>query len=466
MNWGSITSLWSVKEDFRLKVFLLSAAYFFLFACQAIWRPLKASIFAKMVGAHSTPDAKLYVIFVLIPLILIYSKLVDNFRRHHLVYWFTLFHGIGGVIFYTILSHPVYGIMNTQASPSRLTGWLFYFFMESFSAFLTTTIWSFANSINKPKDAKTTYGFLVIGSKIGGMVSAGLLYLLIVSGHFADHILLPVSVLAGSIFLLFAAGSIWLLMKYVPGYLLHGYEASYQAEKHREHETVSMWESFKGMFSGVFVIISNSYVAGITALVIMYEVIIVIFDYRVLLVADQIHETAGALTSFYASYYFWMNFIGLLFAFFGTVPLQRLLKFRTALFVYPVIALGIAWTTFFMPTANVLFIGLVLLRSLNYAVNHPTRESLYIPTTKEIKFKAKAWTDAFGSRFAKAAGSSFNIVTKALSQNNALLAGTLLTSTLLGIWMMVVSALEHTFKDAVEHNTIIGNPESENTHHS
>ena len=51
--------------------------------------------------------------------------------------------------------------------------------MESFNAFYSTTFWSFADSINNPKDAKHTYGLLVSGSKIGGILSSLLFYYMI-----------------------------------------------------------------------------------------------------------------------------------------------------------------------------------------------------------------------------------------------------------------------------------------------
>src|SRR4051812_8750973 len=151
---SKIQSLWSIQEEFRLKVFFLTLIFALMMGCQAIWRPLKVSIFAKIVGAAHTPDAKLYTFCTLIPLILLYSWLVDVLRRHQLLYFFNLLHAIGGFIFAFVLANPTYGIANPLQSPSRITGWLFYLFMESFCAFLAASFWSFANSINKPKDAK------------------------------------------------------------------------------------------------------------------------------------------------------------------------------------------------------------------------------------------------------------------------------------------------------------------------
>src|SRR5277367_4194559 len=126
-----LSRLWEIKKEFKLKVFFLSFTFLLMSACLVIWRPLKVSVFAKMVGPTFVPDAKIYSLFLLIPLILFYSKLVDWLRRHQLLYCFTIAHGLGGLIFYFFLSHPVYGIANTEISSSRILGWAFYFFMES-----------------------------------------------------------------------------------------------------------------------------------------------------------------------------------------------------------------------------------------------------------------------------------------------------------------------------------------------
>lgn len=441
---------------YQKKVWLLSITFFLLSACQAIWRPLKTSIFAKTVGASFTPDAKMGVLFVLIPLIIFYSKLVDWLRRHQLLYVFTLFHGLGGLVFSFVFMHPVYGIANTAISGDRWAGWAFYFFMESFSAFLSTSFWSFADSVNDPEDAKYSYGFFVAGSKVGGMVSSAALYLLLSSKLFSDVVILPYSLLAGSLMLCAAAAAVFILIRVVPGYCLHGYEVAYQLEKKRSHEEQSFFESLKGAFDGLWTMVRYPYVMGIFLLVLFYEIIIVIFDYRVLMLADAAHSSAGELTAYYALYYFCMHAVGLLIATLGTVPLQRLFSPQSLLFVFPVASLGLIAISYYWPTAQIFFIILVLLRAFNYAFNHPTREMLYIPTTKNIKFKAKAWTDAFGSRVAKGSGAFLTILMKRATPLYALFLSTALSSSLLVAWIVVVFFIGKTMQDAIARGKVIG----------
>ncbi len=462
----SFMSLWNIKKEFRLKVFFLTLTFLLMSACLAIWRPLKVSIFAKLVGSEFVPNAKLLSLFYLVPLILLYSKLVDWLRRHQLLYCYTIFHGIGGIMFYYFLSHPVYGIANTYTDPSRLLGWFFYFFMESFTAFLSTVFWSFADSINNPKDAKNFFAIFVAGSKIGSICSAGLLYLAInILPNVQDSTLLPNSLLIGSILLFGASVSIYFLKKTVPGYYLHGYEAVYQMEKQKEKieeekkEKKGFWKTLKSPLEGLFLIIKNPYVLGIFSLVLFYEIVIVIFDYHVLRAADVTYHTAGSLTAYYALYYLLMNTVGLVIAVLGTTPILRILGIRTTLFIFPFLSICILLTTLFFPSTITFFGALVALRALNYALNHPSREILYIPTTKNIKFKAKAWTDAFGSRIAKGCGSVFNLSLKGLAPVFAIFYSLSFSLSLVSAWLIVVYFLGKTLQNAISNKQIIGKKE-------
>ncbi len=454
-------ALWSIKKEYRLKVFLLSLTFLLMSACLVIWKPLKYSIFAKMVGPTYVPIAKLYSLTFLIPLILLYSKLVDWLRRHHLLYCFTIAHGIGGLILYYFLSHPVYGVANTQVSTSRYVGWAFYFFMESFDAFFSTTFWSFADSVNNPKDAKNYYGFFVSGSKIGGILSAGALYIILNLLSVSNQALfLPRAFLFGSFMLFAAAISLYFLVKKVPENVMHGYEAVYQLEKHKPKEKMGFIESLKSAFDGLFIMVRNPYVLGIFSLVVFYEIIVAIFDYLVVLQANVSNPTIGSMTAFYALYYFIFNLIGLVISTLGTTPILRILGIRLSLFIFPCLCMVMLLITLLFPITWVLFWALIGLRAFNYALNHPTKEVLYIPTTKAIKFKAKTWTDAFGSRIAKSFGSIFNMSLKGMSHTFALFSSIIASLGLTSCWLVIIYFLGKKLQTAIDNKQIIGDTSS------
>lgn len=451
-----VQRLWSINKEFKTKVFFLSLTFLLMTGCLVIWRPLKVSIFAKMVGPTYVPLAKLFSLSILIPLILLYSKLVDWLRRHHMLYCFTIGHGLGGMLFYYFLSHPVYGVANTTISFDRWVGWAFYFFMESFDALFATSFWSFADSVNNPKDARNYYGFFVSGSKIGGILSAGLLYLTITLSGYESHFLLPKALLMGSCMLFAAAAAIYTLIKKVPESKMHGYEAVYQLEKSKTVEKSSFWASLKGAFEGLFITLKNPYVLGIFSLVFFYEIVIVVFDYLVMIQADAAHPTVNSLTAFYAFYYFLMNLIGLCVSFLGTTPILRIFGLRLSLFAYPLLTILLLIVTTFYPYGWVLVAALVGLRALNYALNHPTREVLYIPTVKQIKFKAKTWTDAFGSRLAKSSGSLFNMSMNFLPHTAAVVSSISLSISITAVCLVITYFLGRKFQHCIDNRLVIG----------
>jgi AAA family ATP:ADP antiporter len=55
---------------------------------------------------------------------------------------------------------------------------------------------------------------------------------------------------------------------------------------------------------------------------------------------------------------------------------------------------------------------MMILKANSYALNNPTKEMLYQPTSSNVKYKAKSWIDIFGARGSKALGS---VVTNAFS---------------------------------------------------
>lgn len=453
----SIKKLWGIKPEFKEKVFYLSLTFLLMSCCQVIWRPLKMAIFAKMVGAYLVPDAKLYSLLYVIPLVLVYSKLVDWLRRHHLLYAFMLFHAVGGIIFSFLLAHPAYGLANTITSSNRTLGWIFYFFMEGFDAFYSTTFWAFADSVNNPKDARNYYGFFVSGSKIGGIAASGLLYLALQNCTLSSqHALLPNALMLGSIMLVAAAYAIYSLVKRVPDDYMHGYEASYQLEKHKPRDGDGILSALRSSVDGLIIMVKKPYVLGIFSLVAFYEIMAVIFDWWVALHADASNPTVGSMTAYYAFYYFLLNVIGLAISMFGTTPLLRVIGIRLSLFIFPIMCLVMLVITYMFPTPEVFFGVLVALRALNYSLNHPTREVLYIPTTKDIKFKAKTWTDAFGSRIAKSFGSVFNAALKGASPAFALLSSLTLSFGLTFFWLVIVYFLGKTLQDAIDHKQVIG----------
>src|SRR5687768_2632102 len=79
----------------ELKKFILLAIIFgFTIGVYWLLRPIKDGIFCKMAGSSNIPLAKLLSLIFVVPLVLIYSKLVDKFPRHRVFYALCTIYGL------------------------------------------------------------------------------------------------------------------------------------------------------------------------------------------------------------------------------------------------------------------------------------------------------------------------------------------------------------------------------------
>jgi AAA family ATP:ADP antiporter len=98
----------------------------------------------------------------------------------------------------------------------------------------------------------------------------------------------------------------------------------------------------------------------------------------------------------------------------------------------------------------------VVIKGLNYALNKPSSEVMYIPTSKDIKFKSKAWIDMFGNRSTKGAGSAVSkVASGAGSFWPLILTGTVISLGIIGVWLVVARFVGNKFNELQEKNTIV-----------
>jgi AAA family ATP:ADP antiporter len=463
---GFFRELFEVDVHERWKVFFLTIAFFLIIGAYTFTRDLKSAIFMSVVGREYVPWAKYASMFILVPLILFYSTLVDHMRRYQLLAFCSLAFGIMSLIFTFLLGHPEIGISNTHTSPWRLFGWFFYFFVEGYSPFVVSVFWAFANSVSNLDSAKKNYGLIVSGSKVGGMFSAGLAWLMFSmssgpSSTFTDVMTHQITMAISSIMLLLVPVVIWLLVLKVPGRLLHGYEAAYQVEKTKR----KTGHSDTGMFAGLKMFFKYPYVLGIFGMVFFYEVVSTVLSYLRLGIAEVNAQTVSDVSKILFEIQFKTHVVGLIFSVFGTRMLHEKLGTRNCLMLIPLLMGGFLLYLMIATTPEALVNAFVAFKAIHYAFSWPVRESLYIPTVKEINFKSKSWIDAFGGKFARGVGSTFNIIASTSGSALLLPLHSFFFAGLIGLWFITSFLLGRRFDQAVSRNEVIGSEEytDENT---
>ena len=448
----------SKKKAEKLKFIFLASTFFLIIGAYTLIRDLKNSVFIGLIGKEYIPIARLIFPFLLVPAILVYAKLVDKVRRYYLLTIYSLFYAVLCLIFAFYIGDPLIGIGNTDQSPYRLFGWLFYFFVEGFSPFVLSVFWAFLNSISNVKGAKKSYGFMVSASHLGGMFTAGFAWALFslsnfpIIGHITDVAKHRVVLLIAALFLFAVPFVIMLLMKKVPGYFLHGYEAAYKIEKKRG----KAGKAKTGVFAGIKMLLKYPYVFGIFSMIFLYEMLNSILSYLRLGVAEKTTTSIAGISGFLFKWVFIMQAVGLLMSFFGTSFLLRKLGTRTCVLLIPIV-MGVVVLCFIATdSAFIIMSAFTLMKSINYAFSKPVVESLYIPTLKEIKFKSKSWIDAFGSKFAKWSGSVFNLVAAHVAPVFFMPLYAFVFAIIIGTWSFSAFLLGRRFDNAIAHNEAIG----------
>ncbi|HSC25366.1 MAG TPA: Npt1/Npt2 family nucleotide transporter [Candidatus Babeliales bacterium] len=454
-----LRGLFDIEPQERMKLFFLSFLYFLVVGAYTITRDLKSSIFLGVVGKEYIPWVKVISMLMLVPAIFFYSRLVDRIRRYQLLIFYSILFGIANLIFAYYIGHPTIGILNTDAHPTRLFGWLFYFFVEGYSPFVVSVFWALANSVNSPAEAKKNYGYMVAGSKFGGMVAAASAWYIFGLSSQAMHPYLThvvahqIILIISTLFLALVPIVAILFIRTVPGHLLHGYEAAYQLEKQKNENVIV---SKPSMFAGLEMFVKHPYVLGIFGMVFFYEIVSTVLGYLRLGVAEAGAGSISDVSKVLFEIAFKAHLVGFMISLIGTQALLSCLGTRICLVLIPFSMGGILFYLIFETSPESLRNAFVVFTALNYAFLAPVRESLYLPTIKEIKFKSKSWIDAFGSKFAKTTGSMFNVFASKMGGSLILSVHSFFFAVIIGLWFIVAFLLGRRFEQAITNNEVIG----------
>jgi AAA family ATP:ADP antiporter len=105
---------------------------------------------------------------------------------------------------------------------------------------------------------------------------------------------------------------------------------------------------------------------------------------------------------FFSDYYFLVNLVSFLLQAFAVSRLIQLLGVRRALFIMPIVAMGGMIGFLLFSKLSTVRVTKTAENSIDYSLQNTLRQALYLPTSRAIKYKAKAAIDTFGIRTADA----------------------------------------------------------------
>jgi ATP:ADP antiporter, AAA family len=265
------------------------------------------------------------------------------------------------------------------AGTSLPIGIPFYLWVGVFNMSVVAQFWGFAADVLGDARGKRLFPVLGIGSSGGAVAGAGVARWLVFVG-------------LGPRGLMLGAGLILLLCTGLIA-LVHARESKAHSDSSDVHE-----QPLSGP-NGFAMLLADRYLLMLGIVAIVLNAINTTGEYvvdRVLIETATTHADPKAfIGAFKATYFGWVNVIGVVLQMFAVSRILKYVGLARALFFMPLVSfLGYGAIAIF-PVLNVVFAAKLGENGLDYSLANTCRQSLWLPTSKAAKYKAKQVVDTF-----------------------------------------------------------------------
>ena len=404
-----------------LNIFLILSAYYVL-------KPVREALILSGGGAEIKSYAAAGQAMLLLVAIPLYSWLANRFPRRILINGVTLFFAGCLLVFFVLHYYQV------------PLGVIFFLWVGIFNLMVPAQFWAFANDIYTPEAGKRLFVIVAFGASLGAVTGSYIDSVLISSLGVYNLMLLAAGILAGS-----------LLITNVVDYL-----EQKTGSRARENTAEAAEEPFSktGAFS---MVLGNRYLLLIALMMLLLNWVNTTGEYilgkTVLSAAEQavsLGQADGAtveeyIGGFYAGMYSVVNILGVVLQLFVVSRLLKYLGVRIAVMILPFIAMGGYLFAAFYPVLEILQATKTAENATDYSVQNTVRQVLFLPTTREQKYKAKQAIDTFFVRAGDVLSAGLIFVGTtwlALSTQHFALVNTVLVV----VWLVITVFLGRDFK--------------------
>lgn len=373
-------------------VFLILCAYYFVKPLRDGWIAVSAiEGLSKMeVKAYSSFGQSLLFLLA----IGVYAHLSSILPRAELISRTTLFCMSNLVLFWFL--QPNFFLENLPG-----TGVIFYLWVGMFGLFVVAQFWAFAADLYTDERGRRLLPMIAIGATSGATVGSFVVEQVVDSDMFDSGTLLLLANVP-------LAASIWLTRRAdTRGPLGDGYPTAETAQETAEPAEAS--DPGRGAFE---LIRSHRYLVLVAAITLinawvntngenlLFRVVQEALEVQVEASGvhdpDQVvHEVREGTTAFYGDFFFWVNLTALVLQALVASRLLALGGFGAILLLLPTIAL-IGYTSMaFLPILAVVRVMKIAENATDYSINNTASQVLWLPTTAEMKFKAKPAISTF-----------------------------------------------------------------------
>jgi len=391
-----------------LNVFMLLAAYYLIKTVREPW-----ILAAEGGGAEIKSYASAGIAALLIVLVPVYSAVASRFSRVKLINGVTLFF-IACLVGFFLWARAV-GMPGGEAEAeagvaaagaSQLTvGVAFFIWVGIFNLMVIAQFWAFANDVYSVEQGKRLFAIVAFGASMGAIAGSKAAELL------AERVDLYVVLGVAA-----AVLGLCILLTNV----VHQREKRHAADRRTAAAAAAPAGTMpsegdgggdadaliKGR-SGFALVFADKYLLLIAMLMLILNLVNTTGEYilgetltniaKERVAAGQMAEgdIGSWIGSFYGNFFFWVNTVS---AIVQALLVSRIIKWfgvRGALYILPLIALISYSTMALVPILGVVRIGKILENGTDYSVQNTARHSLFLPTSREAKYKAKQAIDTF-----------------------------------------------------------------------
>jgi AAA family ATP:ADP antiporter len=270
-------------------------------------------------------------------------------------------------------------------------GIVFYVWLGIYNVFVISQFWAFTNDLYTEGQGRRLFPFIGVGSSLGAWIGAEAAAALVKrTTSDPSTLMVTAAVLLGVCFLLIV--------------LVNRREVS-RADAVGQKQNA---EPISGR-NGFALVMSDRYLMLIALLMVILNIVntsgefllskLVVGDAMAQFGSDgQLAERQRFIGGFYGTFFGRVNLLGLVLQLFVTSRLLRYMGVRGALFILPVLALVNYSVIAVAPVLAVVGVLKVMENSVDYSVQNTVRQALFLPTSREAKYKAKAAIDTFFMR--------------------------------------------------------------------
>src|SRR5262249_50193563 len=369
----------------ELRPALLMFGFFFsVIAVFQILTPLKKGLFVAQFGAEHELIAKGINIDVAFTAVIGFTYLYNWLGRQRLVRFLSVFFLLVLVAFLPILND----------APSTIVNYAFYLFGDLWSTVWVTTFWAFLNEISTTEQSERLYGFIGTGGLLGGVAGSAL-----VAGTVRTYSSTPLILMCLGFTVLILIFTEWI-----------------DRVVRRPHATMAFREqplrlekvSPLSALDGARLVLKSRYLLSIVAILALYEFCSQILDFQFSSVLAKALAGGRNTQAYLGHVYLATNLV----AFTSQLVLTTLLVKRSGpgagLIILPA-AMSLSSGAFWL-TPSLLMGSLLIIsdNGLNYSINQTSREMLFVPTSSDTQYKARAFTNMFVQRLAKGTATLFS----------------------------------------------------------